>query len=182
MSACPSAQKPMRASSSFSSCPAFFRIAPSTPPPGINPELAAFTIASTVSVVISASIASMRPAIPIRYSLFAISLSPLGPGADQMKRNRFPPRQADLVAFARNQAAHGCAIEPARGQDLVAVDGNVAHVRFREAADHQVERKRPGLGCEIAYAVHAHADLLEHFAPDRFLDRLARLDETRERR
>src|SRR6185503_14033719 len=105
----------------------------------------------------------------------------LRPGADEMKRDGFAPRQTDLVTLATDDAAHGLTIEPARGQDLVSVDGDVFRLGFGEAADHQAERKRPRLRREIAHAVHAHAHLLEHFAPHRFLDRLARLDEARER-
>src|SRR5580704_7608496 len=74
--------------------------------------------------------------------------------------------------------AHRCkllAVEPARVLDLAAVDHDVVRLGFSMTADHQRHRERPWLRREIAHTPGNDADLLQHFAAHRFLDRLARL-------
>src|SRR6266851_4317776 len=89
----------------------------------------------------------------------------------------FAARQLYLVGFAVEHALDVRPLEPARGEDLVAIHFDLARKAFTETTDHQTRRKRPGLAREISHAADAHADLFIDLAPDGFLDRLSRLDE-----
>src|SRR5271155_442052 len=81
---------------------------------------------------------------------------------------RMPPRQHRGKLLA---------VEPARVFEFLAVDDEIAVKRLGVAADHHRRGEWPGLRREIAHPAAADADLFEHFAPDRLLDRLAWLDE-----
>ena len=74
------------------------------------------------------------------------------------------------------------AAEPARILDLLGVDGDLFGQRLRMAADHQRHREGPRLRGEIGHAPADDAGLLLDLAAHRGLDRLAVLDEARERR
>ena len=63
MRASPVGHRPSSRHAARSSRPAARWIAPSTPPPPDSAALAAFTIASTASVVMSATISSIRPSM-----------------------------------------------------------------------------------------------------------------------
>src|ERR1700722_14408360 len=74
------------------------------------------------------------------------------------------------------------AVEPACIVELGAIDDDLARERLCEAADHERHRERPRLRCEIGDRSADDAGLLARLAPDRLLDRLARLDKAGEAR
>src|SRR5262249_26108574 len=105
------------------------------------------------------------------------------PGADDVVRDRDRWRRAEPVGMAAQQHQGDLlALEPARALELGAVDLDVGGERLGVAADHQRHRERPGLRRKIRNAATHDAGLLEHLAPHRFIDVLARLDKAGEAR
>src|SRR5690606_14332456 len=66
--------------------------------------------------------------------------------------------------------------------DLGLVDRQFKAGSIADAAHHELRGERPRLAGDVAHARNADPGFLEHFARDRFLHRLARLDEAGERR
>src|SRR4029077_3315001 len=103
----------------------------------------------------------------------------LDPGADDVMRDRDRRWNADSFRMPAEEHRRGLlAREPARILQPLAVDRDVGVGRARVAADHQRHRERPGLRAEILHLAADDAGFLQCLAPRRFLDALARLDET----
>src|SRR6267142_1801055 len=98
-----------------------------------------------------------------------------------MKGNGIAAWQLHLMGFTLEHALHVLPLEPARGEDLVAVHFDLAGKTLRKTANHQTRRKGPGLACEIAHLADAYPNLFINLAPDGFFDRFPRLDEARQR-
>src|SRR5262249_43388568 len=71
--------------------------------------------------------------------------------------------------------------EPAGVEQLLLVDPDLAVCVPRREADHQRMRERPRLAAEVADVCDLDPDLLADLAGHSLLQRLARLDEARER-
>src|SRR5687767_3639286 len=101
------------------------------------------------------------------------------PAVDQEIRDRELRRDDELTA--RDELAHLGGAEPSRVGEL-ATDRDRLARGFRLEAEHQRGGERPGLRRDVARARDRDAGFLAHFAHDRLLERLPRLDEARERR
>src|SRR5271166_3962590 len=105
------------------------------------------------------------------------------PFFDEVMRDRHRDRRGEAVWMAAfEQGSRLMAREPTRVLKLDLVDLERPAPRMSEAANHQRGWKRPGLRGEVAHRVAFDAGLLENLAPDRRLDRLAGLHESRQRR
>ena len=98
------------------------------------------------------------------------------PGVDQPAGDRVGRRRASAARRrarplrprrARTSGPRRARRRPARGSPPLG---------HRAEADHQRAGERPRLRGDVADRVDDHAGLLEHLAPDRLLERLARLD------
>src|SRR5579864_5942481 len=90
------------------------------------------------------------------------------------------PYAIDLLS--RYQIARDAPLEPANLGELLVVRLDVAALGLRETSNHQRRRKWPRLSRVVSHLAYFHGGLLHQLPPHRFLDRLARLHEPRQRR
>src|SRR6185437_13780520 len=99
---------------------------------------------------------------------------------DQPARDRILARHAELVVVLMRQQE--TAVVPARILELAVIDADLGAARAGMEAQHDRGGKGPGLRRVIAHLVDAHRRFLLDLARHRFLEALARLDESGERR
>jgi len=72
--------------------------------------------------------------------------------------------------------------EPTCGDNLLAIQRNVAGIHFRETADHEIGGEWPRLTCKIPDRVGTQPNFFKNFTRDGFLDCFTGFDEARESR
>src|ERR1700722_6204304 len=144
-----------------------------------TPNTASSTAMPAQSTCGSLARTGAEPVGPLSVKLNVL----LHPGTQDVMgdRNRHRRREAFGMSCAQHQGDL-FALEPAGVVELGLVDDDVARDRLRVAADHERHRERPGLRGEIGDPPADDAGLLAGLAPNRRLDRLARLDEAGEAR
>src|SRR5689334_8645344 len=104
------------------------------------------------------------------------------PPLDQEIRDRDPRRDYQALASARERGTDFLTAEPPHVFQLSIVWRGLAALGMRLETQHHRQRERPWLRGDEARVLNGYARLLPDLAYDRFLDRLARSDKSREYR